>query len=264
MKKGLEPLLRHLSIMVEKLPVNTVYNLARALAGNRSETLQGKLSVLAATSASKELYEELDRLWSKVPDLACQTLSVALGSACQTFEHSASIQKVNIVWTGPATEAVPLRRTEQALKELIDGAKSELLIVSFVAYKVDEIMAALRQAIIRGTRLRMVFETEKESGGKVSFDQVRSIHEILPEAKIFTWPLKNRYMDLNGHYGSIHAKCAIADRDIALVSSANLTGFALELNMELGLIVRGGNVARSISEHFDELIRRNVLVPMRF
>jgi phosphatidylserine/phosphatidylglycerophosphate/cardiolipin synthase-like enzyme len=261
--KGLESLLKHVSLLAEKLPQDTVFNLALALAESRDERMRGKLMTLAATSASKELYQELDRLWAKVPDLDCQSLSLILKSACQTFAHSAEIQKVSIVWTGPATEAVPLRRTEQALKELIDGAKSELLIVSFVAYKIEEIMAALREALSRGTRLRMVFETEEESGGKVSFDQVRSFQKLLPEAKIFTWPLKNRNRDSSGHYGSIHAKCAVADRDVALVSSANLTGFALELNMELGLVIKGGHVARSIAEHFDELIRRDVLIQVR-
>ena len=40
----------------------------------------------------------------------------------------------------------------------------------------------------------------------------------------------------------MHAKAAIADKRAALATSANLTGHALDLNMELGLIVRGGPV----------------------
>jgi len=123
-------------------------------------------------------------------------------------------------------------------------------------------MAALHQAIERGVRLRIVLET-KEEGGKVSFDQAQTIQELLPGAQLFTWPLKNRHKDSDGHHGSIHAKCAVADREVALVSSANLTGFALELNMELGLHIKGGTVASSITEHFDELIRRNVLVHIK-
>jgi len=261
--KAFEPLLKHLSVLVEKLPPDAVDYLAQALAGDQAGKLRGRLRTLGATAESKALYRELDRLWSDVPDLDCRTLSVALRSARWAFAHSANTQKVSIVWTGPATEAVPIRRTEQALKEIIDGAKSELLIVSFVVYKVEEIMAALRGALARGVRVWMVLETEEESGGKVSFDQVRAIQELLPEAQVFTWPLKNRYTDSNGNYGSIHAKCAVADRVVALVSSANLTGFALELNMELGLVIKGTAVVNSITEHFDELIRRNILVQIR-
>lgn len=263
MMQLLEPILKHLSVLVEKLPPNTVDHLAQTLEESQAERLKGRLATLSATSESKALFQELDRLWAKVPDLDCKSMSLALKSARWVFTHSTDIQQVNIVWTGPATEAVPVRRTEQVLREIIDEAKSELLIVSFVAYKVEEIMAALHKALVRGVRLRMILETEEESGGKVTFDQIRAIQKLLPEAQIFTWPLKNRYVDSNGNHGSIHAKCAVADRQLALVSSANLTGFALELNMELGIVIKGGSVIISIADHFDELIRRNILTKIR-
>ena len=52
----------------------------------------------------------------------------------------------------------------------------------------------------------------------------------------------------------MHAKCAIADGRIAFVTSANLTGAAMTENMELGLVVRGGDVPRRIAAHFNALI----------
>jgi len=121
-------------------------------------------------------------------------------------------------------------------------------------------MAALQQALERGVKVSMVLETEKESGGKVSFDRVKQIKERLPGVRIYTWPLEKRQKDPNGNYGAIHAKCAVADRKEALVSSANLTGFALALNLEIGLVVEGGKVAETITDHFKELIRRKILV----
>jgi len=39
-----------------------------------------------------------------------------------------------------------------------------------------------------------------------------------------------------------------------LVSSANLTESALTLNMELGLLVEGGEVPRRVQEHLDALV----------
>ncbi|WP_425454039.1 phospholipase D-like domain-containing protein [Nocardioides immobilis] len=38
----------------------------------------------------------------------------------------------------------------------------------------------------------------------------------------------------------MHAKVLVVDRRTALVGSANLTGHALERNLECGLLVRGG------------------------
>lgn len=260
MSAGLEPLLRHISVMVEKLPPDTLGQLSQSLAGKRGEALRGNLATLAVTEGSKPLYSELDAFWAKASEITAETLSIAIESARCVCEHVAEGQQISIVWTGPATEAVPLRRTEQVLRQIIDGAQREILIVSFVAYKVDEIVDALRRALDRDVQIRIVLETEQESGGKVSFDQVPEIQKQLPGARVYTWPLGKRYKDQSDHYGAIHAKCAVADRAVALVSSANLTGFALELNMELGLVVKGGGVAEAIYNNFDELIRRSILV----
>ncbi|MNC98119.1 hypothetical protein D3C83_159870 [compost metagenome] len=57
----------------------------------------------------------------------------------------------------------------------------------------------------------------------------------------------------------MHAKCLVADRGRAMVSSANLTDYALEANMELGLLVEEAIGAR-LAEHFDQLIVRGELI----
>ncbi|MCK6549418.1 hypothetical protein L6R52_26500 [Myxococcota bacterium] len=57
----------------------------------------------------------------------------------------------------------------------------------------------------------------------------------------------------------LHAKCAIGDEDQPSKSTADLTGSALEANMELGVLVRGGRLPGEAAEHFHELIRTRVL-----
>jgi phosphatidylserine/phosphatidylglycerophosphate/cardiolipin synthase-like enzyme len=68
------------------------------------------------------------------------------------------------------------------------------------------------------------------------------------------WPQEKRPRDEAGRFGSLHAKCAIADEEWLLVSSANLTMYAMNLNMELGLMIRGGNLPRITNRHFNNLI----------
>ena len=77
--------------------------------------------------------------------------------------------------------------------------------------------------------------------------------------EVYYWREDQRERDASGRTGTMHAKCAVADRSSLLVSSANLTDFALNLNMELGLLIRGGNAGREVAEHYDSLIRRNIL-----
>ena len=60
--------------------------------------------------------------------------------------------------------------------------------------------------------------------------------------------------------GSLHAKCAVADQATAFISSANLTEYALSLNMELGMLVKGGSLPRELAAHLRGLIQGRILV----
>jgi len=98
------------------------------------------------------------------------------------------------------------------------------------------------------------------SGGKVAFDALASLGpEAAAHSRIFVWPTDKRPTDHAGHHGSLHAKCAIADRDWLLVSSATLTEFAFTLNTELGLRVRGGPLPGRVDDYFTALIEARVL-----
>jgi hypothetical protein len=55
------------------------------------------------------------------------------------------------------------------------------------------------------------------------------------------------------------AKIAIADETICFVSSANLTGHAMEKNMEAGVLIRGGSVPRDLHHHLEALKTSNVI-----
>jgi cardiolipin synthase A/B len=62
--------------------------------------------------------------------------------------------------------------------------------------------------------------------------------------------------------GVLHAKAVVVDGRVALVSSANLTAAALDHNMELGLLVRGGGIPRRLEEHVAELRAKGILRPV--
>jgi phosphatidylserine/phosphatidylglycerophosphate/cardiolipin synthase-like enzyme len=95
----------------------------------------------------------------------------------------------------------------------------------------------------------------------LTFDGADRIRERVPRASLFYWPLSKRPRSDAGQHGAMHVKCLIADGWKALVSSANLTDYALEMNMELGLLVHG-SLPRRLAEHFKQLIVRRVLMPI--
>jgi phosphatidylserine/phosphatidylglycerophosphate/cardiolipin synthase-like enzyme len=86
--------------------------------------------------------------------------------------------------------------------------------------------------------------------------------ELLPSVRNFVWPMAKRLKDSHGRYGSLHAKCAVVDGNLLFLSSANLTEFACCLNMELGVIIKGGLLPSSVEQHFQALIASGYLEPI--
>jgi phosphatidylserine/phosphatidylglycerophosphate/cardiolipin synthase-like enzyme len=258
-EEGLDALMVAMSEAVSRLPRELVDRIASLLTQRDTASPLQIGQYTSQPNTRKMLGNLLDR-WHEATDLDDKAFAAALLSAKRAHDYSEESEKVEIVWTGPATSAVPVRRTEQVLKQLIDEAREDLLLVSFATYKVGDLKASLHAAIDRGVMIRMVLESESSSSGKVAYDEIDSIKKEFPEIAVYTWPLEKRPKDEKGRHGALHAKCAVADGRIALVSSANLTPYALEMNMELGLIVRGGEIPRLIPSHFDCLMQTQILI----
>jgi len=64
----------------------------------------------------------------------------------------------------------------------------------------------------------------------------------------------------NNNVGIPHVKCAVADGEWLFLSSANLTQQAFTINMELGMLVRGGTMPRRVEQQFEQLIEQGQLI----
>lgn len=167
-----------------------------------------------------------------------------------------------IIWTGPANNRFPVRRTDQVLYDLISQAKTQVLLVTFAAHRVRHLCAHLTQAVQRGVELTLIVESEEESEGQLTRDAIQAFSDVPRErTHLYYWPLEKRERNKAGRPGKLHMKCAIVD-NVALIGSANLTDDAFNRNMELGMLVREHTTVEAISEHFRELIRSKVLVPL--
>jgi len=205
----------------------------------------------------------LVKQWRKeARDVTPHELAWAVRAANATDLFHRARQSLELVWTGPAAKEAAFRRTDQALLELIQQAKTSLIVVTFVAFKVHHIAEALLAAATRGVQVTLILESVEESDGKVTVSAIKGLGKELAEvAKVYVWPLEKRETDSQGKHGSLHVKCAVADANCALVSSANLTGFAMTVNMELGLLVKQGEIPRDLDAHLRTLIQNGVVVP---
>ncbi len=238
-----------------------IYLLEEAKVDFYDESLKTNILGEIINKNTYQLVLELFKLWAKeTKQITSKEIAVALSMAQYSNKIARRDLSIELVWTGPNAGIVPMRRTDQALLELIDGATKELTIVSFAVYKIPELVKALKQAIDRGVKVRLIAETPEASDGKISFGVGSLDSELVSKIGVFIWPLDKRLTNEEGKYGCLHVKCAVADRKKLFISSANLTEYALTLNMEMGLLLHNEHLACQVIEHIDKLITDKVLI----
>jgi phosphatidylserine/phosphatidylglycerophosphate/cardiolipin synthase-like enzyme len=194
-------------------------------------------------------------------ELASASLGLAILAASQADSRRRAQQLIELVWTGPQPLGSQFRQTEQVILELIRSAVISIYVVSFAAYKLEGVLNALKLAARNGVLIRCVLESsDRETAGKMTMSSMNEfVTDGLAHTQVYAWPQERREHDEHGRVGKLHAKCIIVDHAQAFISSANLTEHALNLNMELGILLRGGTIPSQISDHIDLLISHGIL-----
>jgi len=171
-----------------------------------------------------------------------------------------SRQTAELVWTGPSTPVVPVRRTEQVLCDLIRCAERRLTMTSFGIFQVPRLVEDLERSLERGVALRIVLgDREAHSDQEIDRQRQQLGRAVATGASLLQWPAERRPRDEQGHAGLMHVKAAVADSKVAFLTSANLTEAALERNMELGVLIRGGHLPAAIDRLVDALLESGEL-----
>ena len=213
----------------------------------------------------EQLLKDLDITWSTFPDtltaneLALMMNGIAVGARIQ----QESSPTTEVVWTGPAVEGSYLRATRQVVQDVIQGTNKSLLVVGYwLAGKgdnegiINDVIVQIAGAVERGVRVTIVLDkTAKKKDGN---NNLATLKELWPPStqfpKVLTWdtPAEDAYLKL-------HAKVLVADDCDALITSANLTMYAMDKNIEMGVRVSGIAAAR-IAQHFALLRQQDALV----
>jgi hypothetical protein len=107
------------------------------------------------------------------------------------------IPDTQVVWTGPKVEGSFLRATREVVRELLRGARAELLVVGYwIAARddgegiIEELIASLADGVIRGVTVSVVMDERVRPDGR---DNGRILKSIWPIAvtlpKLLTWRL---------------------------------------------------------------------------
>jgi cardiolipin synthase len=249
-------LLAAVSELVSIVSSDRVAALATKVRG-ADATKVGDLGAGLLSANAGDALKRLVDVW-KASTTSGETLAAMLLAAAHAFRHAESRQTVELVWTGPTTELVPARRTEQALIQVISAAKHRLFITSYVAYDIESIAKALRSAAERGVIIEFLMELSSAKGGKVSIDPMGNLRNIVPDARFYIWKDK----DAAFVNGSVHAKVAVADGLFCFITSANLTGYAMDQNMEAGVLISGAPLPEQLHRHLEALVITGIVIPV--
>lgn len=237
--------------LVSPEKVNAIASRVRRTdAGKAASALSGVVS----TPAAAEVVDRIAAAW-QCTSVGSDELASMLLAAGHVFTKATNQQSTELVWTGPTTPFVSARRTEQALLQVINSAEQTLFITSFVAYDVSTIVKALNEASDRGVVICMLLELSQDHGGSITFDAIGKMRILVPASRLYAWRDK---ADLFSD-GRVHAKVAVADGKVCFITSANLTGHAMEKNMEAGVLISGGQIPRLLDDHLRSLVETKIV-----
>lgn len=158
---------------------------------------------------------------------------------------------VTLVWTGPTSAPVAVRDTQNVLSDLIESAKTEIVVVGYALTEgAAPILKMLSNAYGRGVRVVIIGNRLKDKLAVLR--QYWPVNTLQPE--LFTYPESS-----TDSKAALHAKLVAVDQKRMLVTSANLTYHGLTGNIEIGLAVNGKVVADTILL-LNELIARKFLI----
>jgi phosphatidylserine/phosphatidylglycerophosphate/cardiolipin synthase-like enzyme len=154
---------------------------------------------------------------------------------------------VDLVLSGPEVPGIPTSDTLAIMRRLIDEAMSEVLLVGYAIYQGKRVFERLAARMDEKPELRVwlcLDISRKQTDTSLPEELVRRFVSDFREKH---WPgtrLPELYYDPRSladsrdKRSSLHAKCVVIDRRVALITSANFTEAAQQRNIEAGVIVR--------------------------
>ena len=251
----------NVATVVERVEQSAVRELVAALATGRVQPtstpldLRGIDPILAVRPVV-----DLLAAWRERRDVESAALALALTSALEARSRAKdAAPQVEVVWTGPAELSSPLRPTAAVVHELVDRARSYVLVVGYsITFDylqrgaTGRLLQDLLAATKRGVQITMVLHDDPKNLAQLT--RAWPLGHRSPHVLVWPIPAADAMTKL-------HAKVVVVDGSDLLVTSANLTFHGLERNMEIGLRIRGPQ-AEIIRQRFDELERIGCLKPI--
>ena len=187
----------------------------------------------------------------EVVDALCELDATGVsGPGCAALlrgvDHAASRRPTpDFVWSGPEVPGLHARDTRRVYEELLGSAKRSAWVATYAFFdgpRAFEVLAR-RMDETPALQVTLLLNVQRKTGDTTSADHLvarfadRFWKEEWPgtaRPRVFYDPRSVNPDDA----GVLHAKAIVIDDESVFVTSANLTGAALDHNIEIGLLVR--------------------------
>lgn len=240
------PDLDHLLPGIINLPSGDVGQLVEAVR-------QGQVGLdgIRARTGSARMRTVCGRLLQALDTLSVDYVSGWVEGAASVATALRTEQQVDVVWTGPESDVDTARFTSQVVIGLIEQAERHLLLASYATNPDERTLESLARAAAQGVEITVLHERSEDNP---NFRSGPDPFSSLPVRRL-VWPEEHRPAG-----ASLHPKFIVVDDRVALVGSANLTGRALDANIECGVLIRGGRQPKDLADHIWSLVRSGLLV----
>lgn len=163
----------------------------------------------------------------------------------QYEEFRPKLLDAELVATLPADSPGIARPTQAVVREMIDRARAEVILLGYEFTDRDSVQL-LADARARGANIIVICDRGRGSSKLIADAWPAKV----PRPRIFN----DRKRADGARYASMHAKCLLIDGSDLLVTSANFTFHGLRGNIEIGIRLSGppAEEARKIFSHLVE------------
>ncbi len=196
--------------------------------------------------------------------------AVLLDAIVESRSNAKSMDElIELVASGPDLPGIMNRDTSVVVQQLFREAQQNVLIVGYSVYQGTQVFATLAEEMNKKPGLNVIMCLNVGRDGHDSTTEYEIRHRYMTQFKKKQWPegfpLPKLYFDPRAidpapsKRASLHAKCIVADKRYAFVSSANFTERGQKRNIEIGVRVDSPHIAEGISNYILNLIDEQVL-----
>lgn len=196
--------------LATKLPGDVVEQLAQVISTHHPSDVRSRIADGIPHPHYRSLCLGFLEDWrTQAPDISASEVAISLKTAAGSQRSREADPAVEIVWTGPRSEAVSFRRTEQAILQVLNSAQSRIFLVSYAVYSIPNIQEAVVRAAKRGVKITVVVEMPDKLDVQNEYSTLQALGEDVAKcSSVYYWPKQQRKQGEGGRVGILHVKCA--------------------------------------------------------